>query len=117
MNEIIDNLVYFISHPFIMLLMGLLTHFGRKMLAAAAHGTATPPCFSDYWRKQPIQSALAVIGALVGYSLFAYFPDFDKMAPDIQGIVRSTAFGVGYMADNIADAVGEKAFNKIKGQG
>ena len=111
----IDQFLNVISHPFVLLFFGLFTHFGRKILAAASHGSGNYPSFTDYWKKNPIQSILSMMGAMVGYVLFAHFPDFDKMAPDIQNVVRTTAFSMGYMADNIADAVGDKAINKIKG--
>ena len=110
-----DAIFNILFHPFAMLLFGLMTHFGRKLLAATTHGTDTTPCITDYWKKYPINSALSLLGAIVGYALFAHFPDFDNLAPDIQGVVRSTAFGIGFMADNIADALGEKALGKVKG--
>ncbi len=104
-------------HPFAMLFFGLVTHFGRRVLAAATHGTGNLPSVTDYWKKNPLNSLLSVIGAIVGYALFAHFPDFDKMAPDIQSVVRSTAFGIGFMADNIADAIGQRALKKVGGDG
>lgn len=111
-NFILDCLF----HPFAMLGYGLITHFGRKVLAASTHGTDNLPSITDYWKKNPLNSLLSLIGAIVGYALFAHFPDFDKMAPDIQSVVRSTAFGIGFMADNIADAVGQKALRKVQGE-
>lgn len=117
MNAYLNNFISLITHPFILMLMGLLAHFGRRILAAVTHGTESRPCFTDYWKKQPIQTALSLTGALAGYAMFAHFPDFDKMAPDVQNVVRVTAFGIGFMADNVIDAVGDKAIAKIKGGG
>lgn len=102
-------------HPLAFLLYGLITHFGRKVMAAATYGTENLPVISDYWRKNRINSILSIIGSIVGYGVFAHFPDFDKMAPDIQTVVRSLAFTIGFMADNMADAVGRKGMNKIEG--
>ena len=103
-------------HPFVFLLYGLITHFGRKILAAATHGTDNLPSITDYWKKNRLNSLLSLIGAMVGYGLMAHFPDFDQMAPEIQNVVRGTAFGIGFMADNIADAVGQKALRKVQGE-
>lgn len=111
-----DQIFNILFHPFAMLLFGLMTHFGRKVLAASTHGTENLPSVTDYWKKNPLNSLLSIIGAIVGYALFAHFPDFEKMAPDIQGVVRSTAFGIGFMADNIADAIGQKALRKVQGE-
>lgn len=115
MNLYLNELMDILTHPFVLMLMGLLTHFGRKILAAVTHGSESRPCFTDYWKKQPIQTALSLAGALAGYAMFAHFPDFSNMAPDMQNVVRVTAFGIGYMADNVVDAVGDKTMAKIKG--
>lgn len=115
MNGHIDAFTQIIAHPFVLMLLGLLSHFGRKVLAAATHGTENRPCFTDYWKKNPIQTALSLSGAIAGYAMFAHFPDFDKMGPEIQNVVRVTAFGIGFMADNVADAVGTKTKNRIEG--
>lgn len=115
MENYLNEFIELITHPFVLMLMGLLSHFGRKILAAATHGTESRPCFTDYWKKQPIQTALSFTGALAGYAMFAHFPDFSGMAPDVQNVVRVTAFGVGYMADNVVDAVGGNVMNKIRG--
>ncbi|MCR4319751.1 MAG: hypothetical protein NUV74_05370 [Candidatus Brocadiaceae bacterium] len=110
-----NDFFYILFHPFAMLGFGLITHFGRRVLAASTHGTENLPSITDYWKKNPLNSLLSIVGAIVGYALFVHFPDFDKMAPDIQNVVRSTAFGVGFLADNIADAVGQRVTDKIKG--
>lgn len=115
MNGYINDFTQVIAHPFVLMLLGLLSHFGRKILAATMHGTESKPCFTDYWKKNPIQTALSLTGAIAGYAMFAHFPDFDKMATDIQNVVRVTAFGVGFMADNVADAVSIKVKTKIEG--
>lgn len=111
-----DQIFNILFHPFAMLLFGLMTHFGRKVLAASTHGTDNLPSITDYWKKNCLTSFLTLIGAMVGYGLMAHFPDFDKMAPEIQNVVRGTAFGIGFMADNIADAIGQKAMRKVQGE-
>jgi hypothetical protein len=114
MTHYIDHFVTIISHPFVLMLMGLASHFGRKMLAAATHGTGNTPCITDLWKKQPIQTLLSLTGAVAGYILFAHFPDFDDMAYQIQNVVRATAFGIGFMADSVADAIAVKTKRQIE---
>jgi hypothetical protein len=111
----LDNVIAYIAHPFALMLMGLLAHFLRKIMAAVSHGTETRPCVTDYWKKHPIQSGISMIGAVAGYAMFAHFPDFNSMATEVQNVVRVTAFGIGFMADNVVDAVGDKAINRIRG--
>ena len=111
-NAIFDALF----HPFAFLIYGLMTHFGRKIVAALTHDAKNLPKLSDYWKSwhNRIKTMMSLIGGLVGYGLYAHFPDYAQMAPDIQKIVCSTAFGIGYLSDNIADAIGDKAMNRIK---
>lgn len=99
-------------HPFAFLVYGLFTHFGRKVMAATTHSTGNRPSITDYWKRNRLNSLMTLTGAIVGYGLMAHFPDFENMAPEIQNVVRGTAFGIGYMADNIADAIGQKALRK-----
>jgi len=114
---VVDIVFMVLFHPFAFLLYGLMTHFGRKIMAAHTHDTDNLPELTDYWKKNRINSLLTMIGAVVGYGLMAHFPDFDQMAPEIQNVVRGTAFGIGYMADNIADSIGQKALRKIQTDG
>lgn len=115
MEQFLNEFVEVITHPFVLMLMGLFSHFGKKTLAAMANEAEVRPCITDYWKKQPIQTSLAFIGALAGYAMFAHFPDFPDMSPDMQGVVRVTAFGVGYMADSVVDVVSDKVVTKIRG--
>ena len=93
-----------------------MTHFGRKIVAALTHDAKNLPRLKDYWKSwhNRIKTMMSLIGGLVGYGLYAHFPDYAQMAPDIQKIVCSTAFGIGYLSDNIADAIGDKAINRIR---
>ena len=113
----IDEIFDALFHPFAFLIYGLLTHFGRKIIASITHDTENRPHVKDYWKSwhNRIKTGVSTVGALAGYGLYAHFPDYASMAPDIQKVVCGTAFGIGYMADNIADAIGDKAINKIKG--
>jgi len=111
----LELIVMMMFHPMTFLIIGVLTHFGRKVIASRLHESDKIPCITDYWRKNPVQSALAVLGAYAGYGLFVAGPDFDKADPQLINMARMTAFGVGYMADNIADAIGAKAMRNIIG--
>jgi hypothetical protein len=117
LTTLVDTVFTVLFHPFTFLLYGLITHFGRKILAAKTHDTDNLPSLTDYWKKNRLNSLLTLIGAMVGYGLMAHFPDFDQMGQEIQNVVRGTAFGIGYMADSMADAVGQKALRKVQGEG
>ncbi len=117
MERYFNLFIEMITHPFVLVIMGLFAHFGRKMLAAASHGTESRPCLTDYWKKNPVQSGVSLVGAVAGYAMFAHFPDFDQLTPEVQNVIRVTAFGIGYMADNVVDAVGDKAMSRIRGGG
>lgn len=103
-------------HPFTFLLAGIMVHFGRKVVASRMHESDKIPCITDYWKKNPVQSTLALIGAYIGYGLFVAGPDFAKAEAQLLNMAQMTAFGIGYMADNIADAIGAKVANRIIGQ-
>jgi hypothetical protein len=102
-------------HPMTFLIAGIITHFGRKVIASRMHESDTYPCITDYWKKNPVQSALALIGAYIGYGLFVDGPDFSTADKVLLNMARMTAFGVGFMADNIADAIGSKVARQIVG--
>lgn len=89
----------------VLLHLGMATHFGRKVLASLSHGTEKRPCITDYWKQYPIQSVLALVGAYTGFLVLYGTPE----------LTRVVAFGLGYMADNIADAIGERAIAKVRG--
>ena len=112
----IDTIFNAMFHPFAFLLYGLMTHFGRKIVAALTHDAKNMPKLKDYWKSwhNRIKTVLSMVGGLVGYGLYAHFPDYYSMAPEIQRVVCGTAFGIGFMADNIADAIGDKTVNKIR---
>jgi hypothetical protein len=115
MRGTLNEIVGILTDPFVLTILGLLAHFLRKLIAGATHENAKVPSIVEYWFKNPAQSAIALIGAIAGYAMFAHFPDFNSMAPDIKNVVRTTAFGVGYMADNMVDAIGGKTMDRIRG--
>lgn len=111
--SLFETMIALILHPFAMLLYGLLTHFIRKRLANVTHETEERACITDYWKAHPLQSMISVVGALVGYALLvgATIPADEQVLQ----LMRMTAFGVGYMADNMADAIGEQTIRKVPG--
>jgi hypothetical protein len=115
MHDILNKAMDILTDPFVLMILGLFAHFLRKIIAGATHEGAKIPTVIGYWFRNPAQSAFAFIGALAGYAMFAHFPDFNSMAPDIKNVVRTTAFGIGYMADNMVDAIGGKTMDRIRG--
>lgn len=89
----------------VLLHLGMATHFGRRVLASMTHGAKKRPCITDYWKQYPIQSVLALVGAYTGFLVLYGTPE----------MTRVVAFGLGYMADNIADAIGDRAIAKMRG--
>lgn len=114
MIEILEEGLRLAMHPFAFMLYGLLFHFATKVAGAKTHETDSDPCLTDYWRKHPLLSLLSLLGALIGYGLFAHYPEFDSMSPDVQNTARATAVGMGFMADRVVDALGGRARRKVE---
>lgn len=88
--------------PAIMLLLGLSTHL-LKDLARIQIETGTPPHPIRYWSRNPYQTLICVIGAAAGY--FAL-----QETGQLTGL---TAFGMGYMANSVADILGKRATERL----
>ncbi len=101
-----------LAHPLMMLIYGLLVHFARKRLASMTHETSKTICFADYWRLHPVQSVISVVSAFVGFIIFVGIDLPDKEG-QMMDLARMSAFGIGYMADNIADAIGERTMRSL----
>src|SRR3990167_2838866 len=101
----LDQIIEVMFHPFFMLIYGMLAHFARKVIAAQAHQSDRRPCITDYWKHNPMQTIVSLTGALAGFGALYGSPELTKL----------TAFGIGYMADNLADAVGEQTLKKVAG--
>lgn len=85
----------------IMVAGGLLTHFLKDIVRIKKEsGFITP---KQYWAKHPYQTTLAIIGATVG---FIALSSTGQLTP-------ITAFGVGYMANSVADTIGKRSIDKI----
>lgn len=86
----------------IMVVLGLLTHF-LKDLIRIKQENGVPPNIIEYWKANPYQTLLCVVGACAGY--FALL--------ETGQLTALTAFGIGYMANSVADVIGKRALNKI----
>lgn len=85
----------------IMVVGGLLTHFLKDIIRIKKEsGFIT---LKQYWAKHPYQTALAIIGAIVG---FIALSSTGQLTP-------ITAFGVGYMANSVADTIGKRSIDRI----
>ncbi|MDT0499696.1 MULTISPECIES: hypothetical protein [unclassified Halomonas] len=82
--------------PLAMLSGGLLTHLLKKFLEVRQQLEALS--LPAYLKARPYKSALAVIGAGVGYLLIA-----DPGPPSLVA-----AFGVGYAADSMLEVIGAR---------
>lgn len=90
-------------HPFAMLLYGLSTHFLKKMIQFRSDHGNLPACPSAYFREYPYRASLSVIGAVAGYAAVHGTAQMTLM----------TAFGIGYMADSVADVIGSRSIEKV----
>ena len=95
-----------LSHTFMMMIYGLLTHFLLKM---KHYRTAFPDtrfwCLvASYYRDNPFATILAIIGAVAGYSMLYGSAE----------LTRATAYGLGYMADGVADTIGNRSIKNLK---
>lgn len=87
-----------------MLLYGLATHFLVELLRIINDdGDTSLKYYLWGTRKHRLQTALSVIGALVGYAALA-------QSGDLSGI---TAFGVGYMSNTVPDVLGKRGTKAI----
>ena len=86
----------------LMAFLGLATHFLKAMMEIKL--SKADITFSEYWKTKPYQSLLSVIGCIVGY-----------ISLDSMGQLTSlTAFGVGYMANSMADIIGSRTVKKVE---
>lgn len=87
-----------------MLIYGLATHFLFEF--ARMLSDDDPRCLLDYLfgtTKHQVQTAISVIGALVGYAALSHTGDLSPI----------TAFGVGYMANTVPDLIGKRVGGKL----
>lgn len=86
----------------VMVICGLIVHF-LKDLIRIKQETDKLPSIKGYWREHPYQSLICIVGAVVGFiALFST----GQLTP-------ITAFGVGYMANSVADTIGKRSLDKL----
>lgn len=91
-----------IAFPPAMLLYGLLTHFLKDMARIKAEtGALMHP--GDYVAEFPVQTALALVGALAGLGALHTTGELTAV----------TAYGVGYMANSVADIIGKRSLDRL----
>ena len=115
----LDSFIYLISYPFVLAMLGLVLHvLGDAQEWAkereAATGEKAALCVVPYVRSRPLAIAISTISAIVAYTLFAHFKDFDQMSGEIQNLARIAAFGMGYSSDSIVKKIGERAVKKVE---
>jgi len=91
-----------ITSPFFMLIYGLLTHFLKDLVRLQSEGQKKLYLI-PYWIKFPHQSLIALVGAVAGYSALI----------ETNQLSGLTAFGVGYMANSIADTLGKRTVDRF----
>lgn len=92
------SVLMLLQDPFIMLVLGLLTHFLADMMRIRKE-EGRFITLRQYWAAYPLQTAICVIGGMVGL-----------VALDSAGeLTALNAFGLGYISNSIADKVGKRA--------
>jgi hypothetical protein len=85
-----------------MLVLGLLAHY-LKELTRIAGETKRSPNLLGYWTSYWPQTLLCVVSAIAG---FVALHEATQLTP-------VTAFGVGYMANSVADIMGKRGTEKF----
>lgn len=107
-NGYADLVVMIISHPLVLMVLGLLTHF-VKAFAEIMKATGIRMTPWSYYVQNPWHSLLAVIGALVGYALLIGEVNMIKLDGAAANAIRINAFFIGYMADSVLDMLGQRS--------
>lgn len=98
------DLIQLVSHALVMHL-GMLVFFGRKVLASHVYGSKGEPSITDYWKKHRTTTLITVASA---YALFMAALQFDQLN-------YLAAFGIGFAADSLGDAAAGAARKKLEG--
>ncbi len=85
----------------VMCWLGLATHFLKALISARVSGNPISPV--QYWKQYPYQSALAIIGAVVGLIVLH----------EANQLNLASAYGVGFMANSVPDIIGVRVKGKI----
>ncbi len=94
----------YLAHPVTMAILGLVAHACKKM-ARIKREKNSPMAPTQYLRTHPYQTVTAVIGLIVGMVILR----------DIGELTALNAFTLGYMANSVADLLGNRSlFGKEK---
>ena len=85
----------------LMLLCGLASHFLKDLIRVKSEKGKIS--IKKYWMDNPYQNLLCVVGAVAGY-----------VALESTGqLTVVTSFGVGYVANSVADMIGKRSLEKL----
>lgn len=90
-----------LAHPFAMLIYGLLLHALKQLSEAAMNDSHVTPWL--YLKQWPYSAGFALVSALAGYGAL-YGTD---------ELTRINAFGLGYMANSVADMIGHRGLEAL----
>lgn len=121
-NDYADLFISIIAHPLMLMIFGLATHFVKAIAEVAKNAPDKRVTLRSYYVQNPWHTALALIGAFVGYALLIGSVDVDKIAElDNTGAaanaIRINAFFIGYMADSMIDVLGQRSTVTKKPEG
>lgn len=85
-----------------MMLLGTASHFLKKVVEIRRAGESNS--LIDYWRRHPYESLLSIIGAIVGLIVLHQMGELTLL----------TAYGTGYMANSMSDALGSRTKSIIQ---
>ena len=86
---------------YLMTFLGLCSHYLKDIIRLRNEGQMMS--LKQYWCKHPYQSLLTVVGAVVGFIALSSMEQLNPV----------TAFGIGYMANSVADTIGKRTVNKL----
>jgi hypothetical protein len=103
MQLVVSLLEYLTSEP-AMLILGLLSHFLIEFARLAVDKQPRNLCVYLFGSpRHQVQTAISVIGAIVGYAALQQTGDLSPL----------TAFGVGYIANTVPDLIGKRTGGKL----
>lgn len=87
-----------LTHPFFVLWLGVLSHLLKEFIRIKKEESSYIG-FKTYFLSYPYQTALTVIGALVGFVILI----------ETNQLSVINAFTIGYIADSIPDVIGKRS--------
>ena len=82
--------------------LGLILHFLKAIIQIKVN-KGKVISFRSYYLDNPHQTLFSISGAIVGYLLLFGTDE----------LTRITALGIGYMADNVVDIIGQRSRTKL----